>query len=213
MRLGLLVSGRGSNLEAILRAIADGHLACEAAVVVSNRPGASGLAIARSHGAPTATLDHHQHASREDFDAAVVATLRTAGVELVALAGFDRLVTGVLLGAFPGRVFNIHPALLPAFKGLHAQRQALDYGARITGATVHLVDEHMDHGPIVLQGAVPIAPDDTEEVLSARILAVEHRIYPMALQLAATRRLRIVGRRVVVEGALPPLPPPMLWLP
>jgi phosphoribosylglycinamide formyltransferase-1 len=110
-------------------------------------------------------------------------------------------------------VFNIHPALLPAFTGLHAQRQALEYGARITGATVHLVDEHMDHGPIVLQGAVPIAPDDTEEILSARILAVEHRIYPLALQLAATRRLQIVGRRVVVEGPLPPLPPPMLWLP
>ena len=213
MRLGVLVSGRGSNLEALLRSIAVGRLACEPALVVSNRPGAAGLEIARAHAAPTLILDHREYASREQFDAALVAALRAAGVELVALAGFDRLVTRVLLEAFPERIYNVHPALLPAFKGLHAQRQALDYGARITGATVHLVDEHMDHGPIVLQGAVAIAPDDSEETLAARILAVEHAIFPAALHLCATGRVRVVGRRVVVTGALPPLPAPMLWLP
>jgi phosphoribosylglycinamide formyltransferase-1 len=213
MRLGVLVSGRGSNLEAILRAIAAGRLTCEVALVVSNRPGAAGLDIARAHGAPTLLLDHRQHGTRECFDAALLAALRQAGVELIALAGFDRLVTRLLLEAFPERVYNVHPALLPAFKGLHAQRQALDYGARITGATVHLVDEHMDHGPIVLQGAVAIAPDDTEATLAARILSVEHAIFPAALQLCAEGRVRIVGRRVCVDGPLPPLPAPMLWLP
>jgi phosphoribosylglycinamide formyltransferase-1 len=212
MRLGVLVSGRGSNLEAILRAVAAGRLACEPALVLSNRPEAGALAIARAHGVETIVLDHRAHAGREAFDAAVVGALRERDVELVALAGFDRLVTGVLLAAFPERVYNVHPALLPAFKGLHAQRQALDYGARVTGATVHLVDEHMDHGPIVLQGAVPIAPDDSEATLAARVLAVEHVIFPAALQLCVEGRVRVVGRRVVIDGPQPPLPPPLLWL-
>lgn len=213
MRLGVLLSGRGSNLEAILEAIAAGRLECEPALVVSNRPEAAGLAIARAHGAPGVVFDHRPHANRAAFDAALVTVLQDAGVEVVALAGFDRLVTPILLNAFPERIFNVHPALLPAFKGLHAQRQALEYGARITGATVHLVDEHMDHGPIVLQGAVAIAPDDTEDSLAQRVLAVEHAIFPATLQLCAQRRLRVVGRRVVVDGPLPPLPAPMLWLP
>ena len=213
MRLGVLVSGRGSNLEAILRAIAARRLACEPALVVCNRADAGALEIARAHRAPTAVIDHRRHGGRDAFDAALVDALRTAGVELVALAGFDRLLTPAFLEAFPGRVYNVHPALLPAFKGLHAQRQALDYGARITGATVHLVDQHMDHGPIVLQGAVPIAPDDTEETLGARVLAVEHAIFPAALQLCVEGRVRVVGRRVVLDGPLPALPPPLLWLP
>jgi phosphoribosylglycinamide formyltransferase-1 len=213
LRLGVLVSGRGSNLEASLRAIADGRLACEVAVVVSNRAGALGLEIARIHGVPTVLLDHRAYASRDQFDTALVGALTRAGVELVALAGFDRLLTGVLLQVFPERVYNVHPALLPAFKGLHAQRQALDYGARISGATVHLVDEHMDHGPIVLQAAVAIALNDTEDTLAARILAVEHAIFPAALQLCAAGRVRIEGRRAIVAGPLPPLPAPMVWLP
>src|SRR6185436_12598735 len=168
MRLGVLVSGRGSNLEAILGAITAGRLQCEAVLVVSNRADARALDIARAHGAATAVIDHRRHAERTAFDAEVVDALRAAGVELVALAGFDRLLTPVLIEAFPERIYNVHPALLPAFKGLYAQRQALEYGARITGATVHLVDQHMDHGPIVLQAAVPIAPDDSEATLAAR---------------------------------------------
>jgi phosphoribosylglycinamide formyltransferase-1 len=213
MRLGVLVSGRGSNLEALLRAIAARHLACEPALVVSNRADAGALEIAHTHRAPVTVIDHRRHAGREAFDTALADALRAAGVELVALAGFDRLLTPAFLEAFPERVYNIHPALLPAFKGLHAQRQALEYGARITGATVHLVDQHMDHGPIVLQGAVPIAPDDTEATLSARVLAIEHMIFPAALQLCVEGRVRVVGRRVVLEGPFPPLPPPLLWLP
>jgi len=211
MRLGVLVSGRGSNLEAILGAITAGRLQCEAVLVVSNRADARALDIARAHGAATAVIDHRRHAERTAFDAEVVDALRAAGVELVALAGFDRLLTPVLIEAFPERIYNVHPALLPAFKGLHAQRQALEYGARITGATVHLVDQHMDHGPIVLQAAVPIAPDDSEATLAARILAVEHAIFPAALQLCVEGRVRVVGRRVILDGVLPPLPPPMLW--
>src|SRR5262245_27463440 len=140
MRLGVLVSGRGSNLEAILRAITTRTLRCEPALVLSNRADARALDIARAHGVPTAVIDHRRHAERAAFDGEVVAALRERGVELLALAGFDRLLTPVLLEAFPERVYNVHPALLPAFKGLHAQRQALEYGARITGATVHLVD-------------------------------------------------------------------------
>jgi phosphoribosylglycinamide formyltransferase 1 len=213
MRLGVLVSGRGSNLEAILHATTTGTLRCEPAVVLSNRADARALDIARAHGVPTAVIDHRRHADRAAFDGEVVAALRERGVELVALAGFDRLLTPVLLEGFPERVYNVHPALLPAFKGLHAQRQALEYGARITGATVHLVDQQVDHGPIVLQGAVPIAPDDTEATLAARVLAVEHAIFPAALQLCAEGRVRVVGRRVILDGTLPPLPAPMLWLP
>jgi phosphoribosylglycinamide formyltransferase-1 len=144
---------------------------------------------------------HSEHPSREAFDARVVEVLREASVSVVALAGFDRLVSRVLLDAFPGRVVNIHPALLPAFPGLHAQRQALDYGARITGATVHFVDEQMDHGPIIAQSSVPVRDDDDEASLSARILAEEHRLYPAALQLLATGGVRVAGRRVI--GGLP----------
>jgi phosphoribosylglycinamide formyltransferase-1 len=211
MRLGVLISGRGSNLDAILRAIEAGRLGCEPALVLSNRADARGLATARDRGVPVAVVDHRGHAQREDYDRMVVKALREARVDVVALAGFDRLVTPVLLRAYPQRVVNVHPALLPAFKGLHAQRQALEYGARVTGATVHFVDEHMDHGPIILQAAVAIAPDDTEGTLAARVLEIEHAIYPAALALLVAGRLRIFGRRVHVDGPLPPLPPPLVW--
>jgi phosphoribosylglycinamide formyltransferase 1 len=201
MELGILISGRGSNMEAILDAIAAGKLDARVAVVLSNRSGAGGLETARERGVATAVVRHSEHPSREAFDARVVDVLREASVSVVALAGFDRLVSRVLLDAFPGRVVNIHPALLPAFPGLHAQRQALDYGARITGATVHFVDEQMDHGPIIAQSSVPVRDDDDEASLSARILAEEHRLYPAALQLLATGAVRVAGRRVI--GGLP----------
>jgi phosphoribosylglycinamide formyltransferase-1 len=197
---GVLISGSGTNLQAILDRVADGSLDCRVAIVVSNRAAAAGLDRARRAAVPTRVLDHRGHASREAYDATLVAALRGAGVELVVLAGFDRLVTRVLLEAFPGRVMNIHPALLPAFPGLHAQRQALDHGVRIAGATVHFVDEQTDHGPIILQGAVVVGPDDTPETLARRILEVEHTIYPAAIQLFAQGRLTIVGRRVRITG-------------
>src|SRR5262249_9056247 len=153
------------NLQAIMDRIADRTLDARIALVVCNRAGAGGLERAGAAGVPTRVIDHRGYGRREDFDAAVVDALRAARGELVVLAGFDRLVTGVLLRAFPGRVVNIHPALLPAFKGLHAQRQAVEYGVRVAGATVHLVDEHVDHGPIVLQGAVAIDPDDSVDAV------------------------------------------------
>ena len=205
---GVLISGSGTNLQAILDRIADGSLDCRVALALSNRAGARGLARAAAAGVPTRVIPHRDFASRETFDAALVEALQAAGVELVVLAGFDRLITPVLLGAFPQRVMNIHPALLPSFKGLHAQRQAVEYGVRVAGATVHFVDDATDHGPIILQGAVGVAPDDTEETLAARILTVEHVIYPQAIQLFAEGRLAIEGRHVRIRGPQPPLMAP-----
>jgi len=207
---GVLISGSGTNLQAILDRVAAGTLDCRVALVVSNRPEAAGLARARAAGVPTCVIPHRDFASREAFDAALVAALREAGVELVVLAGFDRLITHTLLEAFPQRIMNIHPALLPSFKGLHAQRQALEYGVRVAGATVHFVDEATDHGPIILQAAVAVAPDDTAESLGARILSVEHVIYPQAIQLFAEGRLVVEGRHVRIRGPQPALPAPLV---
>ena len=197
---GVLISGTGTNLQAIIDRVADGSLDCRIALVISNRAQAAGLERATRAAIPTRVIDHHEFATREAFDGALADALRAAGVELVVLAGFDRLITRVLLDAFPNRIVNVHPALLPAFKGLHAQRQALAYGARITGATVHFVDEAEDHGPIILQGAILVAPDDTEETLAQRILEVEHRLYPAAIQLFAQGRLVVEGRRVRIRA-------------
>lgn len=169
--------------------------------MISNREGATGLQRASEAGIATQVLPHCDHPDRASYDAALVEALRAHGADTIALAGFDRLVTPVLLRAFPGRVVNVHPALLPAFKGLHAQRQALEYGVRVTGVTVHFVDEEMDHGPIIAQAAVPVRDDDTEETLAERILAEEHRLYPLALQRLARGELRQQGRRVL--GGLP----------
>jgi len=199
--LGILISGRGSNLGAILTAVREQRLDARVRLVVSNRQNAGGLALAEESGVPTRVLPHGAHADREAYDAALVDTLREHGVDTVALAGFDRLVTSVFLRAFPGRVVNVHPALLPSFPGLHAQRQALEYGARVTGVTVHFVDEQMDHGPIIAQAAVPVLDGDDEETLARRVLAEEHRLYPLALQRLARGELRLAGRRVL--GGLP----------
>lgn len=208
--VGVLISGTGTNLKALIDRIAAGRLDCRIRIVISNRPGAPGLAHAERAGIPTRVIDHRGYASREDFDAALVTVLSEVGVELVVLAGFDRLLTARLLGAFPERVMNIHPALLPAFKGRRAQGQAVDYGVKIAGATVHLVDEHMDHGPIIVQGAIAVGADDTEDTLRDRILAVEHEIYPLAIQLFAEGRLRVEGRRVRVTGPPPASPGPLV---
>lgn len=201
LALGVLLSGSGTNLQALIDAIAAGRLDARIAVVVSNVPDAAGLERARRHGLTAVALSHRDAPSREAYDGQVVEVLRAHGVGLVVLAGFMRLVTPVLLDAFAGRVVNVHPALLPAFPGLHAERQALEHGARITGVTVHFVDEETDHGPIVAQAAVPIVADDTETSLHARVQRQEHRLYPYAIQLIAEGRVRIEGRRVVVTGA------------
>lgn len=194
-RLGVLISGRGSNLQAIIDAIHDGRLGAEIAVVVSNRSDAAGLERARAAGIETVCIDHRGFPSRNDFDRAVAAGLRARDVALVCLAGFMRLVGAPLLDAFPNRILNIHPSLLPAFPGVDAQRQALDYGVKVSGVTVHLVTPELDGGPIVLQRAVPVHDDDTVESLSARILLEEHRIYPEAIGLVLDGRWRVEGRR------------------
>ncbi len=195
--LGVLASGSGTNLQAILDAIAAGKLDARVAVVVSNVEGAGALDRARTAGVPAVVVDHKKHADRRAFDAAVVDVLRAHGVEWVVLAGFMRLLTDVLLDAFPMRVVNIHPALLPAFPGVHAQRQALEYGVRVTGCTVHLVDRGTDTGPIVAQAAVPVRDGDDEETLRLRILRREHDLLPRVLQW-------IAEGRVVAEPAGPP---------
>jgi phosphoribosylglycinamide formyltransferase 1 len=202
LRVGVLVSGSGTNLQAILDAAAADDLGgARVAAVVSNRPDAYGLERARAAGVPAVLVDHKAFAGREPFEDALIEALRQHQVELVALAGFMRLLTPRFLRAFPERVVNIHPALLPSFPGTHAQQQAFDYGVRITGCTVHFVDEGTDSGPVIAQAAVPVLPDDTEETLAARILREEHRIYPHVLRLIATGRVTRAGRRVVVQGA------------
>jgi phosphoribosylglycinamide formyltransferase 1 len=195
-RLGILLSGRGSNFEAIADNVQRGRLAAEIAVVISNRPEAPGIEAARSRGLPSVVLPS-QGVSRAEYDRRIVAELQQHRVDLVCLAGFMRLLSAEFCGAFPLRVLNIHPSLLPAFPGLHAQRQALEHGAKISGCTVHFVDQELDSGPIVLQAAVPVLEDDTEDTLAARILIEEHRIYSEAIALVLSERWKIAGRRVI----------------
>ena len=203
LRLGVLASGSGSNLQAILDACAARRIPAEVAVVICNVPDARALQRARDARVPALALPHQEHARREDYDARLVKELRARGVELVCLAGFMRIVTSVLLSAFPQRVINIHPSLLPAFPGMHGVRQAFRAGVRVSGCTVHFVDAGTDSGAILIQAAVPVLDGDTEESLAARILAQEHRIYPRAIQLIAEGRVQVEGRRVRVSGEQP----------
>lgn len=204
LRIGVLASGGGTNLQAIIDCCQDGSLAAEIAIVIANNPDAGALARAGRAGIPTRCVNHRDFAGREAFDAALVEGLRAAGVELVVLAGFMRIITPVMLAAFPQRIINIHPALLPAFPGLHVQQQALDYGARFSGCTVHFVDGGVDTGPIIIQAVVPVLAEDTADTLAARILEQEHRIYPRAIQLFAEGRIKVDGRRVTIDPpALP----------
>ena len=196
-RLGVLISGRGSNLQSIIDAITQGRLDAEIAIVISNRSGAAGLLRARDVGIETACLSPRDYPDGDSYDRAIVDLLQSREVGLVCLAGFMRLVGTPLLDAFPNRILNIHPSLLPAFAGLDAQRQALDHGVRITGATVHLVTSELDGGPIVLQAAVPVLDDDSVETLSARVLVEEHRLYPEAIRRVLEGGWVVNGRRFV----------------
>ena len=195
--LGVLISGRGSNLQAIIDAIAAGRLDARIRVVISNRADARGLVRARDAGIETLVISHRAFASREMFDGAVVAELAAREVALVCLAGFMRLLSPAFISAYPNRILNIHPALLPAFPGLDAQHQAWEHGVKITGATVHIVTADLDAGPIVLQKAVPVFDDDSAETLAARILEEEHRIYPEAIGIVLDGEWRIEGRRFI----------------
>ena len=204
LRVGVLASGRGSNLQAIIDAIEAGTLHAQIVLVLSNKKDAQALERARKHGLTDVFLDPKpcagQPDSREAYDRAILDVLRKHDVELVVLAGYMKIVTPVLITAYPNRIMNIHPSLLPAFPGLEVQKKAVDWGVKITGCTVHFVTEGVDEGPIIIQAAVPILDGDSAETLSARILEQEHRIYPRAVQLYAEGRLRVEGRRVCIVG-------------
>lgn len=200
-RLAVLISGRGSNLQAIIDAIADRRLRAEIAIVISNVEGVPGLARAEDVTIPTRVMAHRQWETRESYDMALVDALRSQRVDLVCLAGFMRLLGSAFIEAFPNRILNIHPSLLPSFPGLDAQRQAFEHGVHLTGVTVHFVNAQLDAGPIVMQVAVPVLPDDTRDTLAARILVEEHRAYPEAIQRVLDGGWRIEGRRFVAGQA------------
>ncbi len=209
VKLGVLISGAGTNLQAIIAAIRRGDLKAEIRLFISNRAGAQGLERARRHGIETMVIDHRKFASREDFDRAILAALLDRSVELVALAGFMRLLSPVMLEAFPGRIMNIHNSLLPSFPGIHGPKEAIEYGVKIAGCTVFFVTAGVDVGPVIVQAAVPVLPGDDEQRLAARILLQEHRIFPHAIALFQQGRLEIQGRRVIIKGdsATPNSPP------
>jgi phosphoribosylglycinamide formyltransferase 1 len=201
LRVGVLASGRGSNFRAIVEAVEGGRVPATVALLVSDRPGAGALEIARAHGIEAIAMEAKDYPTRDAFDKALLGLLVEREVGLVCLAGYMRILTAGLVRSFQGRMLNIHPALLPSFPGLHAQRQALAHGVKVAGATVHFVDEGVDTGPIVLQAAVPVTEDDIEATLADRILAEEHRIYPEAIRLFAEGRLVLDGRRVRILPA------------
>ena len=203
--IAVLVSGAGSNLQAIIDRIEDGVLPARVTAVVSNKPDAYGLTRARKHGIPAIALPPADYPDRAGHDAALLAAVRDSGAEAVVLAGYMRLLAPAFVAAYRDRILNIHPALLPSFPGLRVQGAAVDYGVTIAGATVHFVDEKMDNGPIVIQAAVPARPDDDAESLGARILALEHRIYPQAVSWLAAGRLAVHGRKTrLAPASLPP---------
>ncbi|HQB14226.1 MAG TPA: phosphoribosylglycinamide formyltransferase, partial [Syntrophales bacterium] len=195
-----LVSGGGSNLQAIIDNIEAGRLDAQISIVISNNADAFSLQRCRNHNVPAIVVDHRDYTSRNDFDRHLIDVLRSYDVELVVMAGFMRILTKSFLAAFPMRIMNIHPALLPAFPGLHVQKQALDYGVRFSGCTVHFADGGVDTGPIIIQAVVPVFDEDNEERLAARILQEEHKIYSRAIQWYAENRLEVQGRKVLLKG-------------
>ncbi len=201
LKLGVLISGNGSNLQSIIDHIEKRSLKAVIKIVACNNPDALGITRAKKHGIQIAVLKNADFKSPEDFDSELIKIMRKNDVDLVILAGFTRILTPVFLQAFPQKIMNIHPALLPSFPGLHGQKQAWEYGVKFTGCTVHFVDEGVDTGPIIIQSVVPVYDDDTEEILAARILKEEHRIYPQAIQFYAEGRLEIKDRKVKLKSA------------
>lgn len=200
----ILISGRGSNMEAMLKAQAEGRLPVRIAAVVSNRPDALGLESARAAGIPTVGLDHKAYAGREAFDTALMAAIDHFEPQLVVLAGFMRILTEGFVRHYEGRLINIHPSLLPSFPGLHTHRQALEAGVKVHGCTVHFVTPELDHGPVIIQAAVPVLDDDDEHTLAERVLAQEHRIYPQAVRWFGEGRLALKAGRVSLLAAMEP---------
>jgi phosphoribosylglycinamide formyltransferase-1 len=200
LRLGILASGKGSNFQSIIDAINSGRLRAEIAVLITDNPSAFAIERAKKHGIEYLVMSPKEYSSKDVYFVEIAEELKKRDVGLVILAGFMRIVRKPLIDTFPNRVMNIHPALLPAFPGLHGQRQALEYGVRISGCTVHFVDEGMDTGPIIIQAAVPVSQDDTEETLSERILKLEHKIYPEAIRLFSEGMIEVEGKSVRIKG-------------
>jgi phosphoribosylglycinamide formyltransferase-1 len=198
--LGILVSGNGSNLQTIIDCCEEGTLDAQIKIVLSNNPKAYALERCRKHSIPAMIIDHREFSSRESFDRRAVELLKAAGVELVVMAGFMRILSSEFFRSFPLRIMNIHPALLPAFPGIHVQQKALEYGAKFSGCTVHFADEGVDSGPIIIQAVVPVYDDDTTDTLADRILNEEHRIYPQAIQYFAEGRIEVEGRKVRIKN-------------
>lgn len=198
--IAVLVSGNGTNLQCIIDSIEAGELNATISIVISNVADAFALKRAESHGIPFKVIEHSGFSSRKEYDTELVEVLKQSRVELVVLAGFMRILSNIMVDAFPNSIINIHPALLPAFPGLHAQQQALDYGVRYSGCTVHFVDGGTDTGPIILQSVVPVLQDDTEETLSARIQKEEHKIYPQAIKILVAGKIHVNGRHVQIDG-------------
>jgi phosphoribosylglycinamide formyltransferase-1 len=199
LKLGILISGNGSNLQSIIDHIEKDSLKAIIKIVISNNPEAYGIIRAKKHGISVVVLKNEDFKNKEEFDLELIRILKNNSVDLVILAGFMRIITPVLLKAFPHKIMNIHPALLPSFPGIYGQKQALEYGVKLSGCTVHIVDEGVDTGPIIIQSAVQVFDDDTEETLAARILKEEHRIYPQAIQLFAESKIEIKGRKVSIK--------------
>ncbi|MDP1758547.1 MAG: phosphoribosylglycinamide formyltransferase [Thermodesulfovibrionales bacterium] len=199
LKIGVLASGRGSNFQAIIDAIENKKLKASIEILITDNPSAIAIERAKKHNIKHIFINPKESATKDEFFKKIADELKTCGVELVILAGFMRIVRKPLIDAFPNRIMNIHPALLPAFPCLHGQKQALDYGVKISGCTVHFVDEGMDTGPVIIQAAVPVMPDDTEDTLSERILGFEHRIYPEAVRLFSEGRIEIKGRKVAIK--------------
>jgi phosphoribosylglycinamide formyltransferase 1 len=209
VKLGVLVSGSGSNLQSVIDHIEKGLLDAEIRMIISNNPEAYALVRARKHGIPYTVLEHRDFDTRETFDRKMIEVLNQSGVELVIMAGFMRVLSPLFLAAFPMRIMNIHPAILPSFPGMHAQKKAFDYGVKFSGCTVHFADEGVDTGPIIIQAIVPVYDQDTDETLAQRILKEEHRIYPKAIQLYAEGKLEVIGRKVRVKDHKQANPAPL----
>ena len=196
-KIGILISGRGSNMEAIIKSSLEHRISAQVVIVISDNQQAGGITIAQSLGIATQVIERKSFASKEEFEKEIILCLKNCQVDLLCLAGFMRILSPFIVKEFAGKILNIHPALLPSFPGLHAQKQALDYGAKISGATVHFVDEGVDTGPVIIQTAVPVFDNDTEEILSLRILEQEHKIYSEAIRFFFEGNLRIEGRKVI----------------
>ncbi|BEU87623.1 phosphoribosylglycinamide formyltransferase [Selenomonas sp. TAMA-11512] len=198
-KIGILCSGRGSNMESIQKAVASGQIKADIAVVIADKPEAKALEKAAAVGIPSVAVDRKAYAEREDFERALIKALDEEGVTLVVLAGFMRLLSPLFVGHYRGRILNIHPSLLPSFGGAHAHRDVLDYGVKVSGCTIHFVDEGMDSGAIILQASVPVLDGDTEDTLAARVLEQEHILYPRAIELYVDGRLEVEGRQVKIK--------------